>query len=154
MRRCSRATCEARDEGGRLAAMRHRPRLDATHQDARELLELHGWSVLSLAGLGGSAPDLLIAKAGFTALLEMKTGDEDLAPGQQRFRERWRGVYLAAWSAAEALAVAEEARKRYGARAGLTYCAQGCGATMVVEAGEAPVCRRCRAAIREEMEQT
>ena len=42
-----------------------------------EALEKFGWTVISLARLGGGVPDLLIAKQGRTALVEVKIAHRD-----------------------------------------------------------------------------
>lgn len=98
--------------------MRRFPRLDATHRAAADALRAAGWSVVSLAAVGGGVPDLLIAKGGFTALLEMKSRRTDVRESaassrkrlnamQEDFRMAWRGAVLVEWDAEGAVMAAE-----------------------------------------------
>lgn len=60
---------------------------DAAEPEVIEALEDHGFSVLKIAVKDG--PDLVIARDGFTALVEVKTGKAKLKPGQVTFAQRW-----------------------------------------------------------------
>jgi hypothetical protein len=59
-----------------------------------------GATVQSLASVGGGCPDLLVGYRGRTYLLEVKDGakrpsSRRLRPGQETFRDRWRGATVA-----------------------------------------------------------
>jgi hypothetical protein len=49
-----------------------RTKRDTNHSDVAQFLTNHGIKVVDLAGVGG-VPDLLIARAGYVAFLEVKT---------------------------------------------------------------------------------
>lgn len=80
--------------------------LDANHAAIVRALRAAGCSVLSLAELGGGAPDLLVGVRGTAnVLLEVKNPDAYLADGvtpaarwrkrsgkQERWRWKWRGA--------------------------------------------------------------
>lgn len=52
-----------------------------------------GYSVLRISTK--DAPDLLVGKGGRSALIECKTGKNQLRPGQQQFADQWRGEAVA-----------------------------------------------------------
>ena len=57
--------------------MRRRPRLDATQHAIVEALQTAGYSVVSIASLGGGAPDLLVGGGRrWMLLFECKTEGE------------------------------------------------------------------------------
>ena len=78
--------------------MRKRGRVDSTHGEIVETFRKASWQVLSLAPLGGGAPDLLVAPPWVTHgnprirpmyLIECKTGKGKLREAQQAFSARW-----------------------------------------------------------------
>ena len=80
--------------------VRFRPRLDTTQKEIKAALEAIGYKVISLAALGGEAPDLLVGGQGRTILIECKSprarhkhGPRENArmERQARFREQWPG---------------------------------------------------------------
>lgn len=77
--------------------MRLRGRRDLGHSRIVAELRQLGFSVLDLASLGRSVPDLLVARAGTERLVEVKSGKKihrhasALSAGQKSFAENWRG---------------------------------------------------------------
>lgn len=76
--------------------MRKHGRVDANHAEIVRALRAAGCSVLSLAAIGGGAPDLLVARNGRTWLFEIK--DEKQSPSKRKlnalqveFRVKWQG---------------------------------------------------------------
>jgi len=68
--------------------------VDTNHRDVAQTLRRAGCNVLSLAALGGGAPDLLCHRAGNLYLVEVKNGDlsrsrRKLTPAQIRFHKNW-----------------------------------------------------------------
>lgn len=96
--------------------MRRRARLDVNHREIVKALRAVGASVLSLAAVGSSVPDLLVGFGGVTYLLEIKRADgleaNTLAKkvrlrDQAEWRAKWRGgPAVEVRTAAEALAAA------------------------------------------------
>lgn len=81
--------------------MRRAAKVDAPHAAIANHLRRIGWSVSSTATVGGNFPDLVCARLGFTALVEVKSGSEDgaerkLTDGQREFRKAWQGCYIVA----------------------------------------------------------
>ncbi len=68
-------------------------KVDGNHTEIVEALEKFGWIVISLARLGGGVPDLLIAKQGRTALVEVKTPTGTLQEAQRCFLTVWPGEW-------------------------------------------------------------
>lgn len=84
---------------------RYAGRRDATHAEIRDALRALGWSVYDSGGVGGSFPDLVVGAAGFTFLVECKSGAGKLSAGQNQFIEHWRGgPVVVARSAPDAIA--------------------------------------------------
>lgn len=91
--------------------MRRAGRIDANQPEIVAALRRMGASVLSLAGIGHGAPDLLVGFAGRDCLLEVKDGSK--APSKRTltllerdFIDTWRGhTITVVESAAEAVAV-------------------------------------------------
>lgn len=84
--------------------MRRAARIDQNHTQVVKALEAIGCSVYSSAGLGGGFPDLVVARAKNTVLVEIKAGaKKKLTPAQQAFWLRWTGRIIRADSAAEAV---------------------------------------------------
>ena len=74
-------------------------KVDTSHPAIRDHLRSIGWSVYSTASIGDDFPDLIVARHGFTALVECKTGLESraetyLTEGQREFRDKWQGSYV------------------------------------------------------------
>jgi hypothetical protein len=72
-------------------------RTDANHADIVAAFRVCGFSVLSLHQVGGGCPDLLVARAGRSALVEVKDGSQSpsrrkLRASQEDFRAAWRGA--------------------------------------------------------------
>lgn len=55
-----------------------------------------GFSVLDISRVGGDAPDLVIAKAGFTMLVEVKSGNNKAREGQKDWHDGWQGPIMTA----------------------------------------------------------
>lgn len=71
--------------------MRRFARTDSTHIDIVATLRLLGCSVVSLSPIGRGCPDLAVAVAGKTYLVEIKDGSKSwkLTPDQERFILGW-----------------------------------------------------------------
>ena len=69
--------------------MRLRAKRDQVEGQIVAALRQTGWSVLHLSVPNG--PDLVCGKAGTTVLLEVKTGNGKLRPGQSEWHREWRG---------------------------------------------------------------
>ena len=68
-------------------------KVDTNQTEIVDALEKFGWTVISLARLGGGVPDLLIAKQGRTALVEVKTPTGTLQEAQRCFLTVWPGEW-------------------------------------------------------------
>lgn len=76
--------------------MRKIARRDANHAEIVAEFRRLGCSVLDLACLGNDDPDLLVACAGMSALVEVKDGSKPpsqrkLSEGQLKFLATWKG---------------------------------------------------------------
>lgn len=76
--------------------MRTKAKTDSNHADVIKAFRRLGYSVLSLHQIGKGCGDLLVAKAGKTAMIEVKDGS--LPPSKRKlnidqvlFHETWRG---------------------------------------------------------------
>ena len=74
--------------------MRYKPRLDSNQKEVVEVLRKAGFRVLSLAALGGGAPDLLVAHNHKMVLVEVKDGKKKpsarkLTLAQEDFHKEW-----------------------------------------------------------------
>lgn len=82
--------------------MRRAARRDNTHQSIGDYLRGLGWSVLDLADHGDGVPDFAVAKDGYAALVECKTGSatapssRKLTPKEQKVKDGWQGGYVIA----------------------------------------------------------
>lgn len=78
--------------------MRRAAKVDANHGATVDFLRADGWGVHSAAPLGDDFPDLVVAREGFTALVEVKCGktvnDRRLTLGQALFHAYWPGVVM------------------------------------------------------------
>ena len=95
--------------------MRYAARKDANHNVIAEYLQRNGWSVFDLSAYGRNLPDLLVARAGFTALVEIKDGDKSpskrrLSAGQREFIEGWQGAVIVGETPEQTLADLNRAR--------------------------------------------
>ena len=77
--------------------MRRAAKVDGNHVAVMLRFRSYGFSVLSLARLGDGAPDLLVARNGLTAVVEVKDGSKPpsrrkLRPAQVEFLSSWRGA--------------------------------------------------------------
>lgn len=83
--------------------MRRAARRDVNHAELVASLRALGYSVLDLGAVGHGCPDLLVARRGRTALVEVKRprgpkggGGGRLTPDQERFLADWRGDVIVA----------------------------------------------------------
>jgi Holliday junction resolvase len=84
--------------------MRKYARKDKNHDEIVQAFKSAGCSVLSLVGLGNGVPDILVAKAGRTILVEIKASESAKATDlQTEFASTWRGYIIRVHSAAGAL---------------------------------------------------
>ena len=67
-----------------------------------------GYSVADTSRLGGDFPDMIVARGGQTALIEIKAGRGSLSVGQKQFIETWKGQIYVCRSEIEALAIIHE----------------------------------------------
>ncbi len=87
-------------------------KVDGNHGAIRDHLRAVGWSVFDTAPIGRGFPDLVCARRGFTALVEVKDGHaKKLNPEQQRFVRSWNGVVIKAISGEDAAAQLDLAEK-------------------------------------------
>lgn len=76
--------------------MNYARRTDANHLAIINRFRALGFSVLDLSGVGKGCPDLLVARNGKTALIEIKDGSKSpsqrkLSPSQREFDRCWKG---------------------------------------------------------------
>jgi hypothetical protein len=87
--------------------------VDGNHRETVDYLRSIGWGVRSTAAVGDDFPDLVVARSGFTALVELKKGrwacERKLTDGQQRFKDSWPGVCIHALSKEDAAVQLEAA---------------------------------------------
>jgi hypothetical protein len=81
--------------------MRHRA--DGNQQDIVDALRDMGVSVLILSQVGGGCPDLMLGWRGKNYLIEVKTPNGKLRPGQKEFFDTWRGRAFIVRSVEEAI---------------------------------------------------
>ena len=65
--------------------MRRAAKVDLNHAEVKAALSKAGWRCIDLSRAGCGVPDLLIAKAGRLALVEVKGEKGKLNPEQRRF---------------------------------------------------------------------
>ena len=88
--------------------MRRAAKTDGNHQATRDYLRKAGWSVHDTSAVGGGFPDLVVARGGLTALVEVKDGrskdkrQHALRPNQEEFAKGWKGVCIKALSPEDA----------------------------------------------------
>lgn len=94
--------------------MRKYGKIDANQPGTVDLLRSSGWSVHITSSLGGGFPDLVCARGGFTAVVELKNLEGKgmrLSLDEQAFSNVWKGVYIIATSPADALRQLESCRE-------------------------------------------
>lgn len=84
---------------------------DANHNAIADAFTSVGASVSDTSALGGDFPDMVVGLVGVNILVEVKTADGKLEPGQERFRDEWRGWYEVVRSPEEAIALVMRVRK-------------------------------------------
>ena len=82
-------------------------RVDSNHGQIRDYLRSTGWSVFDASALGRGFPDLVVARRGLTALVEVKDGAKcesarKLTDAQAKFWKDWPGVKIVAKSPEDA----------------------------------------------------
>lgn len=87
--------------------MRRAARRDANQSEVEQAFIGCGCSVLDLSRVGGGCPDLLVARGGVTALVEVKTATGTLRESQKTFLDDWRGRVEVVRSVDEAVDVAK-----------------------------------------------
>lgn len=100
--------------------MRRAARTDGNQRAGNDHLESIGWSICVLSAHGRGVPDSLVARYGFTALVEWKDGAKPpsarkLTPDQERFHADWQGVIITALSPEDAETKLNAALIRSGA---------------------------------------
>lgn len=80
-------------------------KVDSNHKEIVDALRKAGYSVVSLARIGGGCPDLLIGRAGKNYLLEVKDRLGKLNDTQKVWHTAWRGQVEVVHSAEEAFQV-------------------------------------------------
>lgn len=73
-------------------------RVDSNQPEIVKAFRELGWSVLHTHTIGSGAPDIIVAKNGFTACIEIKDGakppsQHKLTPDEIKFSSTWQGVY-------------------------------------------------------------
>ena len=66
-------------------------RQDSNHASIVKDLRLLGYQVHEMKSVGGGFPDILVARNGKMALLEIKTEDGDLNDKQKQWHSKWEG---------------------------------------------------------------
>lgn len=66
-------------------------RVDGNQKEIVKMLREAFYSVACTHVVGNDFPDLVIGKGGRTWLVELKDKKGKLSPGQERFREEWKG---------------------------------------------------------------
>ena len=66
-------------------------RQDSNHAGIVKDLRLLGYQVHEMKSVGGGFPDILVARNGKMALLEIKTEDGELNDKQKQWHSKWEG---------------------------------------------------------------
>ena len=86
----------------------HSGRVDGNHAAILAAARSFGWSALSIATVGGGAPDAVLAKGNRTYLIEIKDGDsKTLTNAEQKFHTDWRGIVYVIRNLADLIALLE-----------------------------------------------
>lgn len=85
-------------------------RVDANHAEIAKAFRRCGWSVADTSRLGSGFPDLVVARAGRTVLVEVKDGAKPpskrkLTEDEQSFADAWHGEYRIAESVDDVLTI-------------------------------------------------
>lgn len=85
--------------------------MDANHAEIVAAFRRLGYSVADTSRLGNGFPDLVVAKAGRTVLVEVKDGDKPpsarkLTTAEREFKATWKGEYRIVESVDDVLAMA------------------------------------------------
>lgn len=93
--------------------MRRAAKVDANHAEIAKAFRELGCSVLSLAQMGDGCPDLLVAKHGYSVLVEVKDGSKPpserrLTPDQQDFHAKWLGLIMIAEGLSDVVEIMRE----------------------------------------------
>lgn len=70
-------------------------RQDSNHASIVKDLRLLGYQVHEMKSVGGGFPDILVARNGKMALLEIKTEDGELNDKQKQWHSKWEGPEIA-----------------------------------------------------------
>lgn len=90
-----------------MSINRRAAKRDASEGEVILTLRNCGWRVLQINVKDG--PDLLAAKGGRTVLIEVKTGKQQLRPGQAAWQAAWPAPVYVVRTVDDALALAAEA---------------------------------------------
>jgi len=86
-------------------------RVDANQAEVVEALRKVGWSVALTHEVGKGFPDLVVAKDGYTLLVEVKNGEAGKLTRQQvEFMSNWTGDVVVVRSAEDAILAVTAAR--------------------------------------------
>jgi hypothetical protein len=72
--------------------MARRNTTDANHKEIVAEFKKIGFSVKNLCHVGGSLPDIIVAKHGYNVLVEIKTPGGKVSKGQADFMQAWKGL--------------------------------------------------------------
>lgn len=76
--------------------MRRIAKKDDNHNEITEPLKRFGFSILDTYQIGDDCPDFVCARAGVTAVVEVKSKRGKLTYGQEKFRTLWNGLHIVA----------------------------------------------------------
>lgn len=83
--------------------MRKIARKDKNHNEITAALKRCGFSVWDTHQMGNDFPDFICARAGVTAVVEVKSSSGSLSEGQKRFKNTWNGLHIVAHSYSDVL---------------------------------------------------
>jgi hypothetical protein len=101
--------------------MRRAAKVDENQREIVATLEVHGFTVKSLAAVGDGVPDLLFAQHGENYLAEVKNGKRSpskrrLTPDQNVFHEKWRGNIHIFESVDDVLLAIDKIKRKLGTK--------------------------------------
>ncbi|MCW8966413.1 MAG: hypothetical protein OQK82_06985 [Candidatus Pacearchaeota archaeon] len=76
--------------------MRRIAKKDDNHNEITEALKRFGFSIFDTHQIGGGFPDFICARAGVTAVVEVKSKSGKLREDQKLFKNTWGGMYIVA----------------------------------------------------------
>jgi len=95
----------------------HAGRVDANHVEIVKALRAIGYSVQSLASVGGGTPDLLVGHRGKNVLIEIKASPKHkLTDDEIAWHARWAGKVAVACSVEDAVEIVSGAREGFALR--------------------------------------